>query len=481
MIRLRHKLFIYALRVLDQVLLYTVLFLTIDLTNRHAGRNGIFEFFEQSYESRFSLALTLLGVLWILMFNLLVHYETNRLKTLRTQLADVIKANTAAAFLLLAVGTFFDIPLVTNQLVLSFWAAITLLGSLSRITLKQVLMMVRLSGYNSRHMLIIGFNDEGKEIARRIDASPVLGYKICGFISEHVTGSDQEKNISGTKYEVIGHIWDLKAILENEPIDEIMICLPFIEQLPAVTQIIKLAQELGVVARLFPDDSTARILSQCHIEQFEGHSIVTLFREQMLLQLLGKRVMDFTLSLIGLILLSPLMITVALLIKLDSKGPVFFVQPRVGMNRRTFNLMKFRSMFIDAEKRKAELAHLNEMDGPVFKIKNDPRITRIGRIIRKTSIDELPQLFNVLTGHMSLVGPRPPLMSEVNRYEWLYQKRLSTKPGITCIWQISGRNEVSFEQWMEMDRYYIENWSLWLDIEILLKTIPVVLLRKGAS
>ena len=128
-----------------------------------------------------------------------------------------------------------------------------------------------------------------------------------------------------------------------------------------------------------------------------------------------------------------------------------------------------------------ELAHLNEMDGPVFKIKNDPRITPIGRFIRKTSIDELPQLFNVLTGHMSLVGPRPPLLDEVNRYEWLFRKRLSIKPGITCLWQISGRNEVTFKQWMEMDKYYVENWSLWLDIEILLKTIPAVLFRKGAS
>ena len=138
-------------------------------------------------------------------------------------------------------------------------------------------------------------------------------------------------------------------------------------------------------------------------------------------------------------------------------------------------------MFVDAEKRKAELAHLNEMDGPVFKIKNDPRITAVGRFIRKTSIDELPQLINVLTGHMSLVGPRPPLLDEVHRYEWLYRKRLSIKPGITCVWQISGRNEVTFKQWMEMDRYYIDNWSLWLDIEILAKTIPVVLMRKGAS
>jgi exopolysaccharide biosynthesis polyprenyl glycosylphosphotransferase len=180
-------------------------------------------------------------------------------------------------------------------------------------------------------------------------------------------------------------------------------------------------------------------------------------------------------------LLSPLLIVVAVVIKLTSPGPVLFAQERVGMNKRLFKLYKFRSMYVDAEKRRRELEHLNEMDGPVFKIKNDPRVTPIGRFIRKTSIDELPQLVNVLRGQMSLVGPRPPLLAEVDRYDWLYRRRLSIKPGITCLWQISGRNEITFKQWMEMDKQYIDNWTLWLDIKILAKTIPAVLFSKGAS
>jgi lipopolysaccharide/colanic/teichoic acid biosynthesis glycosyltransferase len=159
---------------------------------------------------------------------------------------------------------------------------------------------------------------------------------------------------------------------------------------------------------------------------------------------------------------------------------VFFTQERLGMNKRRFKLLKFRSMVVDAEARRAGLETLNEMDGPVFKIANDPRITRVGRFIRRTSIDELPQLLNVLKGDMSLVGPRPPLPSEVDRYQWLDRKRISVMPGITCLWQISGRNDLSFEQWMEMDRQYIEKWSLWLDLKILVKTIPVVVLRRGA-
>jgi exopolysaccharide biosynthesis polyprenyl glycosylphosphotransferase len=201
----------------------------------------------------------------------------------------------------------------------------------------------------------------------------------------------------------------------------------------------------------------------------------------LLMQLLLKRLMDIVLSLAGLIVLSPLLIAVALVIRFTSRGPVLFAQERVGMNKRLFKLYKFRSMYVDAEERRRELEHLNEMDGPVFKIKNDPRVTPVGRFIRKTSIDELPQLLNVLLGQMSLVGPRPPLLSEVDRYEWLYRRRLSIKPGITCLWQISGRNDITFKQWMEMDKAYIDNWSLWLDMKILAKTIPAVVLSRGAS
>ena len=271
------------------------------------------------------------------------------------------------------------------------------------------------------------------------------------------------------------------ARLEDGPIDEIMICLPVMTQFDIVQEVVQLGDELGIVVRFFLDPVTAKLISRGDIEQFDGQRIVTFFREQLLLQLLAKRSMDFLGSLVLLILLSPLLLFVSVAIKLTSPGPVFFVQPRVGMNKRSFKLYKFRSMFIDAEKRRQELVHLNEMDGPVFKIKNDPRVTPLGRFIRKWSIDELPQLLNVLTGHMSLVGPRPPLLDEVNRYDWLYRKRLSIKPGVTCLWQISGRNEISFKQWMEMDQHYIDNWSLWLDVIILVKTIPAVLFRRGAS
>ncbi|MDB6169042.1 MAG: hypothetical protein JWM88_1906 [Verrucomicrobia bacterium] len=480
MIRLRHKLFIYALRLLDQALLVITLVALIDIFGRYQGTGSLTYLLQNYYEPTDGIGLALLELAWIFIFNTIVNYETNRLKTLRSQLLDVFKANSVSAFLLIVVATVFGFHRIHNELVLAFWITTCVLGMLVRLILRWVLMAVRRSGYNFRHLLILGYNPQAVQLAQKIDATPVLGYKIGGFISEQSAEAAKNSNLGGN-HPIIGQFQDVKTILETGPVDEIMICLPVLDHFRTVSESIKLAQELGIVVRLFPDPSTVKILARCHLEQFEGNSIVTFFREQMLLQLLGKRVMDFVLSFILLVVLSPLLLAVAIGIKITSPGPVLFVQPRVGMNKRSFKLYKFRSMYMDAETRRKELAHLNEMDGPVFKIKNDPRITPLGRFIRKTSIDELPQLFNVLTGHMSLVGPRPPLLDEVNRYDWLYRKRLSIKPGITCLWQISGRNEITFKQWMEMDQRYIDNWSLWMDVKILAKTVPAVLFRRGAS
>lgn len=198
------------------------------------------------------------------------------------------------------------------------------------------------------------------------------------------------------------------------------------------------------------------------------------------LETLGKRALDLSISLAALIFISPLLLITAIAIKLDSPGPILFRQQRVGKWGKPFTCFKFRSMFVDAEKRKAELMALNEADEVVFKIKRDPRITRVGRIIRKLSIDELPQLFNVINGEMSLVGPRPPVPIEVARYEYDQYRRLDAIPGITGLQQVSGRSELSFKRWVELDLEYIERQSLLKDIEILIRTIPAVITGKGA-
>lgn len=478
MIRLRHKIFIYALRVLDQLLLYGTLCGVVTYTG-NAGHQRVQELLRGQFGAFDLLGLLLLGFAWLATFNSLVHYETNRLKSLRSQMVDVIKATTASSFLLLVVASAFDFARVGREAVIVFWVSASCLCMTTRLLLRWALMQVRRSGYNYRHLLILGYNEQAARMAQRIDANQVLGYKIHGYISEH--DDVGARPTLQTPHPVIGSVKDLQTILEKGPVDEILLCVPFMKHLALVGDAVRMAEELGIVVRLFPDESGARLVSHLHIERFEGDHVITLFREQMLTQLLFKRLMDIVLSLVGLVVLSPLLLTVALVIRLTSPGPALFAQERVGMNKRLFKLYKFRSMYLDAEKRRRELEHLNEMDGPVFKIKNDPRITPFGRFIRKTSIDELPQLLNVLAGQMSLVGPRPPLLAEVDCYDWLYRRRLSIKPGITCLWQISGRNQITFKQWMEMDKAYIDNWSLWLDVKILAQTIPAVLLSRGAS
>jgi exopolysaccharide biosynthesis polyprenyl glycosylphosphotransferase len=337
------------------------------------------------------------------------------------------------------------------------------------------------SAQYARHVLVIGYTSQSREFVRRILAAPELGYRVHGFVLGRGVSAASFEDEDRRAPAVLGSIDRLRSILEERTIDELILCAPFAENAEDILSTIKLGEELGIVVRVVLDPADRGYIHRMQFEYFGRDTVVTFFRQNLILQLALKRAIDVTLSAVLLVLLSPLLAVVAIVIKLTSPGPILFVQDRVGMNQRPFRLFKFRSMVADAEARKAELSGLNEMDGPVFKIRSDPRTTKIGRLLRKTSIDELPQLFNVLNGTMSLVGPRPPVPSEVEKYDWLYRRRLSIRPGITCLWQIYGRNELSFKQWMELDRVYVETWSLWLDIKILLRTVPVVLLCRGAS
>jgi exopolysaccharide biosynthesis polyprenyl glycosylphosphotransferase len=478
MIRLRHKMLIRLTRLLDQLVLVVTALGVIYY------RPGV-DFLEAQTQAPLanrvidSVAMLVLVIGWVAIFDYCLRYKGDRLVGLRLQFKNLVKATTLSAFWFLIISAIFSIRSVDTMAVALFWAVVTTIGLIIRVGLKLILMSARKSGYNYRYLLMVGTNERSEELARKVSTRPELGYKLVGFVSE-----SEESKLAWEqrgKGPVAGMIDDIRGILERERVDEMLVCLSLEAKFSTVTKIIANARDLGIVLRIVPEASEGSVLRKVHLEEFENELVLTFFREQLLLQLLAKRIVDIGVSATTLLVLSPLLVVTALLIKLTSPGPVFFAQNRVGMNQRRFRLYKFRSMVVNADQLKKELAHLNELDGPAFKMGNDPRITRIGRFIRKTSIDELPQLYNVLKGEMSLVGPRPPLPDEVSQYEWLFRRRLSVKPGITCVWQVSGRSGTTFDEWMKMDKQYVENWSLLLDFKILLKTIPAVLLCRGAS
>jgi exopolysaccharide biosynthesis polyprenyl glycosylphosphotransferase len=274
---------------------------------------------------------------------------------------------------------------------------------------------------------------------------------------------------------------EVASVIAREPIDEVVIALPMDKYGSLVHSIVRLCEEQGTIVRVWPDIFHLRI-AKLHIDELNGIPFVTLRsgpQNEWLLIL--KRLIDVLGSITLLLALLPLFAVVAVLIKWDSPGPVFFTQERVGLNKRRFQLIKFRTMAKGAEKQQQVLEHLNEAVGPVFKIRDDPRITRIGKFLRRLSIDELPQLLNVFKGDMSLVGPRPlPLRDVENIDTQWHKRRFSVYPGLTCLWQISGRSTLSFDDWVRLDLEYIDNWSLGLDLKILMRTIPAILKGDGA-
>nr|WP_292185784.1 sugar transferase [Butyrivibrio sp.] len=285
-------------------------------------------------------------------------------------------------------------------------------------------------------------------------------------------------------FNTLGIIGDLEQILRNNEIDQVYFIQHSDDNIAQIQKYIDICLEMGVTVKVVLDVSYSHRMhrSNSYVSSvgtfplITYHTIALNSYEQAI-----KRLMDLVISIIATIVLSPVMLITAIAIKLDSPGPVIFKQVRVGQNGRTFNIYKFRSMCADAEDRKEELLEQNEMDGFMFKIKNDPRVTKVGKFIRKTSIDELPQLFNVIKGDMSLVGTRPPTVDEVSQYKRGQWRRISIKPGVTGLWQISGRNSISdFDEVVELDLRYIDNWSLYADIAILFKTVGVLLTKKGA-
>ena len=328
----------------------------------------------------------------------------------------------------------------------------------------------RLSGRDQRRLVVLGYPRRVKIFSTTVANVPEAGMQVV----------DELPVALGESQTARAAVERLHQLFASTVVDTVVIAMPVAEEL--LMPAIQMARQQGKEVRLVLDEMGA-LAHRSRLYDFYGNSVLVVdsSRAHQTSRSLVKRGLDIVVSLIGIVLSAPLMLAVMAALKIDDpKGSIFFVQNRVGLNGREFPCLKFRTMVPNAEALKEKLAHLNVMSGPVFKIPDDPRVTRIGKFLRKTSVDELPQLFNVLVGHMSIVGPRPALPSEVELYGPDYRKRLSLRPGITCLWQISGRNDIDFQDWMRLDMEYIDSWSLVLDIKIMAKTIPAVFQQRGA-
>jgi exopolysaccharide biosynthesis polyprenyl glycosylphosphotransferase len=405
-------------------------------------------------------------------------YQSRRLSRRSSEILDILKATALGSAALWISALIFHLILIRPLFIAVFFTTTTSILILSRLTFRCVLGRVRCRGRNLRYLLIVGTNPRAISFAREVESRPELGYRIIGFVDNQWSGT-AEFHQNG--YVLVADFAGFQNYIRHNVVDEVAIDLPIKSHYLIASNIISQCEEQGIIVRYLPNLFTPRMARSLSRDLGDESTIMLYSGIMDSWALVAKRVLDISFSLILILLLSPLFLIVALLIKFTSPGPILFVQERVGLNKRRFNLYKFRTMTYNAEKMQSQLESLNEMKGPVFKIRSDPRITMLGRLLRKYSVDELPQLLNVLKGEMSLVGPRPlPLRDYIGFEQDSQRRRFSVRPGLTCLWQINGRSNVSFDRWMELDMQYIDGWSLLLDFKILAKTIPAVISGHGA-
>jgi exopolysaccharide biosynthesis polyprenyl glycosylphosphotransferase len=476
----RRKLLTNAFRLFDLGLMIFAFIAASLMVLDHSGTFTITEFFSMRVKIQNFVIFSLLLLVWHLIFSMSGLYASRRLSNRRGEVIDIVKATSLGTFVMLIGSVVFRTALTTPLFLAVFWLVSTCSTVSSRLMIRVILASVRKHGHNLRDMVIVGTNGRALELACRLASRPELGYRITGFVDQDWHGMEAFRR-SG--YALASDFGGFPQFLRNSVVDEVLLALPFRSMHDQGSRIAALCEEQGITVRVLTNLFDLKIARSSAEElEGEGDSLITHSRGSVeVWPIVAKRVLDFTISSVLITLLSPVLLVVAILIKLASPGPVLFIQKRLGLNKRHFNVYKFRTMVVDAEKRMREVEHLNEVSGPVFKIKNDPRITPIGRLLRNTSIDELPQFFNVLRGDMSLVGPRPlPVRDYEGFNEDWQRRRFSVQPGITCLWQVQGRTSIPFEKWMELDLQYIDKWSLRLDFEILLRTIPAVLRGSGA-
>jgi exopolysaccharide biosynthesis polyprenyl glycosylphosphotransferase len=385
---------------------------------------------------------------------------------------DIVGATLVVAALTLSILFLFKQEDVSRIFLVALFTAEPLVLLAGRGALRFTFGELRRRGHNARYMLVIGTGKLAQDFADLVESRAGLGLHVIGHLS--VPGESQHV----VTRPILGGLEGIEGVLHTMIVDEVAACLAP-ESASLLEPIASLAADEGKTVRI-PVDPSDGSIRNAREEEFEGLVVRSLVHDgHREAGLVIKRLIDIVGAVVGLVILSPILLVTSILIRLRDGSPVIFRQTRVGLHGRPFTILKFRTMATDAEERLHEVAHLNELRGAAFKASNDPRMSPLGRRLRQLSIDELPQLWNVLKGEMSLVGPRPPLPSEVIEYDIWHRRRLSMKPGITGLWQVESRHEANFDRWVELDLSYIDRWTLWLDLSILLRTMPNVMMARG--
>ena len=468
-----------AFKLLDAFALTACFAVTAALLAFPAVGPSLTRFLSMRVSLRNVLLFVALLVTWHLIFAAMGLYRSRRLLLVRRELVDVVLAVGLASALLGAWGALGEVLFIDARFVGTFFLIAAASGVSSRLVLRFLLSRVRAHGRNLRHLVVVGTNSRAIEVGRLARTRPEMGYRLKGFVDDEWPGLEAFRQAG---LELVSDLDSFHEFLRQNVIDEVILCLPMRSRYRDCAEIVQLCRKMGVTVRFhselfgenYPAAASTYALEDPVFTVYDGETGSWASNAKRLTDILGSSLL--------LLLLSPLFLLITVLVKLSDPGPAIFVQERLGVGRRRFRMYKFRSMRADAEAQLPALEAMNETTGPAFKIKRDPRITKIGGFLRRSSLDELPQLFNVLKGDMSLVGPRPlPLRDYRGFTEDWHRRRFSVRPGITCIWQVSGRSELSFDRWMELDMYYIDNWSYWMDVKILLRTIPAVLRGSGAA
>lgn len=412
--------------------------------------------------------LTIVAPLWIVSLSHAGMYRSLREKRLIDACWNIFEGSLLASIVFSVIAFFLKFEVISRTFITTFSLCILVTLVAEKCLILALLHHMRRRGYNSRTLLIAGSGKRARRFAHIIKTNPQWGFRIMGFIDE-----EERVGMKVGEYEVIGALKDLASILDNHAVSEVIFLLPR-KWLAGLEVHIDTCEKVGVKATVAIDLFNTSV-AKPKIKQLHGFPLLSLDATPYdVFHLLIKRFVDILVSLIVLVSSLPVFMMAVIAIKLTSPGPVFFRQIRCGLYGKPFTLYKFRTMIVDADKMLDKIRHLNESKGPVFHSRNDPRVTPAGRILRMMSLDELPQLFNVLKGDMSLIGPRPPIPDEVEKYERWQRRRLSFRPGIVCTWQVSNRFQPDFQKWMQMDLDYIDNWSLVLDLKILFKIFPAL-------